>query len=91
MNDNDIEKEEKQEKEFLKYTTKPQRCNLCKDGVTEIDYKDVSLLRKYLIAEGTKIAPRRRTKNCTKHQRMIAKAIKRARIMALLPFVTQRP
>ncbi|MDI6703772.1 MAG: 30S ribosomal protein S18 [bacterium] len=60
-------------------------CRLCVDKVKEIDYKDVGRLRKFISDRG-KIMPRRVNRNCTKHQRMVAKAIKRARNIALLPF-----
>ena len=52
--------------------------------VGKIDYKDVAKLRKF-ITESGKIAPRRSTGVCAKHQRILAAAIKRARVMALLP------
>ena len=52
---------------------------------SEIDYKDVAKLRKF-ISEGGKILPRRMTGTCAKHQRVLAVAIKRARVAALLPF-----
>lgn len=51
----------------------------------EIDYKDVALLRRFLSSYG-KIVPRRRSRVSAKQQRALARAIKRARIMALLPF-----
>ncbi len=51
----------------------------------KITYKEVALLERYLTERG-KIRPRRQTGNCAKHQRMLARAIKRARYMALLPF-----
>lgn len=51
----------------------------------KITYKEVALLERYLTDRG-KIRPRRQTGNCAKHQRMLARAIKRARYMALLPF-----
>jgi small subunit ribosomal protein S18 len=51
-----------------------------------IDYKDVKRLQRY-VSERGKISPRRRTSTCAKHQRALAIAIKRARHMALLPFV----
>ena len=62
-------------------------CNFCvdKQGAT-IDYKDVAKLRKY-ISERAKILPRRVTGTCTCHQRELTLAIKRARHLALLPFV----
>ncbi len=63
-------------------------CRLCVQKITEIDYKDVDLLRKFITDRG-KILPRRITGNCAKHQRMLARAIKRARMVALLPFVAK--
>ncbi|MBC7326813.1 30S ribosomal protein S18 [bacterium] len=61
-------------------------CIFCANKVTEIDYKDVDTLKKF-ITERAKIIPKRVTGTCAKHQRALARAIKRARIMALLPFV----
>ena len=61
-------------------------CEFCKDGVREIDYKNVDVLSKYISKKG-KILPRKTTGTCAFHQRKLAKAIKRARIIALLPFV----
>jgi len=55
------------------------------DHVEEINYKDYSRLRKYITDRG-KIAPRRQSGNCAKHQRAMARAIRRAREIALLPF-----
>lgn len=63
-------------------------CNLCLQGVIHVDYKNVELLTRYIAPNG-KILPRRITGLCAKHQRMIANAIKRARIVALLPFVKE--
>ncbi|BAT72450.1 small subunit ribosomal protein S18 [Thermosulfidibacter takaii ABI70S6] len=63
-------------------------CRFCVEGIEEIDYKDVDRLRHYLSERG-KILPRRNTGVCAKHQRQLARAIKRARILALLPFVIQ--
>lgn len=77
------------EKEFKRPNRKmPRRkvCNFCVDKATSIDYKDVAKLRKYLTEKG-KILPRRMTGMCAKHQRELAVAIKRARQMALLPYV----
>ena len=70
-------------------TRKPRRkvCAFCVDKVTEIDYKDVGKLRKY-ISERAKILPRRVTGTCAKHQRQLTGAIKRARVIALLPYVS---
>ena len=54
-------------------------------GASTSDYKDINTLKKY-IAEGGKILPRRMTGVCAKHQRVLASAIKRARLVDLLPF-----
>ncbi len=61
-------------------------CHFCADRVETIDYKDVARLRKF-ISERAKILPRRATGTCTKHQRELTNAIKRARQVALLPYV----
>ena len=58
-----------------------------KNYVDSIDYKDVAKLRRYL-TERAKIVPRRMSGTCAKHQRQLTTAIKRARIIALLPFTT---
>ena len=58
----------------------------CVDKVAEIDYKDVAKLRKY-ISERGKILPRRITGNCAKHQRALTVAVKRARHVAIMPYV----
>ncbi len=63
-------------------------CRFCAEGIEEIDYKDVERLKHYLSERG-KIMPRRMTGVCAKHQRQLARAIKRARILALLPFVVR--
>lgn len=60
-------------------------CNFCVDKVEVIDYKDISRLRRY-ISERAKILPRRVTGTCAFHQRALTTAIKRARMVALLPY-----
>ena len=65
---------------------KRKGCAFCADKVTHIDYKDTKKLQRYL-TDRSKILPRRVTGNCAKHQRSVAIAIKRARHIALLPFV----
>lgn len=65
--------------------TKKKVCAFCADKVEHIDYKDVAKLRKY-ISERGKILPRRINGCCAKHQRQVTTAIKRARMIALLPF-----
>ena len=63
-------------------------CRFCENKVTYIDYKDERLLRRFVTERG-KILPRRITGNCAKCQRMLSNAVKRARIIAILPFVAQ--
>ena len=62
-------------------------CNFCVDKVETIDYKDVARLRRF-ISERAKILPRRVTGTCARHQRELTVAIKRARHIALLPYVS---
>lgn len=67
---------------------KPRRkvCHFCADRVETIDYKDIARLRKF-VSERAKILPRRATGTCAAHQRKLTIAIKRARQIALLPYV----
>lgn len=60
-------------------------CQFCVEKDRVIDYKDVALLRQY-VAEGGRIHSRRKTGTCAKHQRLLSRAIKRARQIALLPY-----
>ena len=60
-------------------------CQFCADKDKKIDYKDADTLGKYITERG-KILPRRVTGTCAMHQRAVARAIKRARVVALLPF-----
>jgi small subunit ribosomal protein S18 len=62
-------------------------CRFCADKTLKVDYKDVRTLGSF-ITEGGKIVPSRTSGNCAKHQRQLAVAIKRARVLALLPFST---
>lgn len=62
-------------------------CAFCEDKVDYIDYKEAGRLRSRYISERGKILPRRVTGTCAKHQRELQKAIKRARQVALLPYV----
>lgn len=65
--------------------TKAKNCPLCVSGV-EADYKDAGLLKRY-ISERGKILGRGRVGVCARHQRQLTKSIKRARVMAILPYV----
>lgn len=71
-----------------KYAPRRKVCNFCSDKVEVIDYKDVSRLRRYISDRG-KIGPRRKSGTCAKHQHALAVAIKRARHLALLPYVAE--
>ena len=62
-------------------------CTFCADKVEHIDYKDSGRLKKFL-SERSKILPRRTTGTCAMHQRQLTVAVKRARQIALLPYVT---
>lgn len=64
---------------------KSRKCRFCAAEISEIDYKDLQLLRKYM-TKYFKIVPHYYSGTCLKHQKRLARAIKNARIMALLPF-----
>ncbi|MBI4180404.1 MAG: 30S ribosomal protein S18 [Chloroflexi bacterium] len=69
-----------------RYVAVRKVCSFCASKVEVIDYKDAGKLRNFVSDRG-KIEPRRRTGTCAKHQRFLARAIKRARHLALLPYV----
>ena len=66
---------------------RPKVCHFCVGKIDHVDYKEVDKLKKYVTERG-KIVPRRVTGTCAKHQRQLTRAIKRARIIALLPFTS---
>lgn len=68
-----------------RFFTRPRVCQFCTDRSAVLDYKQAEVLRRYITEDG-KIRPRRQTGACAKHQRAIARAIKRARHLALLPY-----
>lgn len=68
----------------FRYKKRKKVCQMC--AGRDVDYKDVRTIRKYINEKG-RILPRRATGNCAKHQRYIAMQIKRARFMALVPYV----
>lgn len=78
--------ENKEVKRPMRSSSRRKVCNFCVEKSEYIDYKDISKLRKYM-AESGKILPRRMTGVCARHQRELAVAIKRARQMALIPYV----
>ena len=76
----------------IKKPMKPMRrkkkvCQFCVDKIDHIDYKDTARLRKY-VSERSKILPKRITGTCAKHQRQLTTAIKRARQIAILPYIS---
>ena len=80
-------RKEKEEKGWQK-KQKKKFCVFCKENVAFVDYKDVSLLRKFISDRG-KIRARRVSGNCAQHQREVAIAVKNAREMALLPYTAR--
>ena len=69
-----------------RYAPRRRVCSFCVEHVKDIDYKDFERLRRY-VSDRAKIEPRRKSGVCAKHQRALSNAIKRARHLALLPFV----
>ncbi len=63
-------------------------CMFCADKIENIDYKDIARLRRF-VSERSKILPRRMTGLCAEHQRQLTIAVKRARQIALLPYVSE--
>jgi len=63
-----------------------KQCYFCFHAIKEIDYKEINLLKRF-ISSYERILPRKKRGLCLKHQRKLARAIKRARFMALLPYV----
>jgi small subunit ribosomal protein S18 len=80
MNDNE-------QPQIRRYVARPKICQFCVDKNVLIDYKQVDMLRRYVTEDG-KIRPRRQTGTCAKHQRELAVAIKRARHLAFLPYIS---
>ena len=66
----------------------PSQCAFCKSNASVMNYKDTGMLKRYLSSFG-KIVPRKRSGVCMWHQRKLSLAIKRARFMALLPYLVQ--
>ena len=79
-------KDRKASKPQKRFFSKRRYCKFCTDSNLKIDYKTPLIFREFLTERG-KIMPRRITGSCAKHQRTVTLAIKRARMIALLPFV----
>ena len=82
-----MERENRSERPARDNRRRRKACQFCVDKVAYIDFKDTAKLRKYTSDRG-KILPRRMTGTCAMHQRQLTSAIKRARQIALLPYVT---
>lgn len=80
------EEQKVQQPKKYKKVAKRKVCSFCVDHLDDVDYKDVAKLKRYITEKG-KILPRRQTGTCAEHQRALTVAIKRAREMALLPYV----
>lgn len=72
---------------FVRRVFVRKACRFCTEKIDAVDYKDMDRLGRYVTDRG-KILPSRLTGTCAKHQRVLTRAIKRARFMALLPYVT---
>lgn len=72
---------------FVRRVFVKRACRFCSEKVAHIDYKDLERIGRYVTERG-KILPSRLTGTCAKHQRVLTRAIKRARFMALLPYVS---
>ena len=81
------EKQQRRRGPADKGAIRKRNCYFCKDKVDEIDYKNVNQLRRYISEKG-KIRSRRITGACRRHQNQVSAAVKRAREMALLPYVS---
>ena len=82
------ETQKPQQKAMKKLFKRRKICPFCEKGAPKIDYKDVKLLQRFLSERG-RIMPRRISYVSSEHQRELATAIKRARFLALLPYVTE--
>lgn len=83
-------KEQRGERGSFRRYFPPKRkvCRFCERNIRDIDYKKVEILRRYVPERG-KISPRRVTGTCAYHQRRLTTAVKRARTLALLPYVSE--
>ncbi len=72
-----------------RFRRKPRACQFCADQAESIDHKQTEVLKRFTYDSG-KIRPRRDSGACARHQRMLGRAIKRARHLALLPFAAER-
>ncbi len=83
-----MERTERSERPRFNNRKRRKVCAFCVEKATDIDYKDVAKLRRY-VSERGKILPRRMTGTCAKHQRSLTQSIKRARHIALLSYTVE--
>lgn len=79
------ERDRERDKDFK---PRKQKCRFCREKIDVVDYKDVRSLQKLSTPQG-KLLSRKRTGNCATHQRQVKAAVKRARFLALLPYIAQ--
>jgi small subunit ribosomal protein S18 len=72
-----------------RFSRRPRVCRFCAEKITTLDYKQVEMVKRYVTDAG-KIRSRRETGNCAKHQRIVARSVKRARHLALVPYASDR-
>ncbi len=89
MNSSDDEPNRRGGGNRRRFTRRPRVCQFCAEKTKTIDYKQVDILKRFVNEQG-KIRSRRQTGTCARHQRLLARAIKRARHLALLPFAAER-
>jgi small subunit ribosomal protein S18 len=82
----DMKKDKDKQKKRKKIFHRRKVCRFCADSSVVLDYKEVKTLQPFITERG-KIIPRRISGNCAKHQRKLTLAIKRARMIALMPYV----
>lgn len=80
-------REQREQRSPMRMRKKRKVCAFCTEKLTDIDYKDIPRLKKFL-SERSKILPRRITGNCAKHQRLLTIAVKRSRYIALIPYIS---
>jgi len=73
---------------YMNEVNEKKLCYFCQNKIDKIDFKDAYMLRRFMNSQG-KIYPPKRHGTCAKHQRMLASSIKKARVMALVPFVVK--
>jgi len=65
---------------------KPKVCQFCRENIEDIDYKEIGKIRRFVSGRG-KMSSSKYTGNCSKHQKMLTQSVKRARFLALLPYI----